>query len=63
RRAASAFDHQDRLIGRRGSRSRPKTTPRAAVRQINPYRAGFGVTRPKKHDRINLAMQSVPPWK
>ncbi|MGS6266266.1 hypothetical protein ACVGWD_10765, partial [Enterobacter asburiae] len=76
RRAASAFDHQDRLIGGRAARRRAKTTPGAAVVNINHDRAGFSVTPHKKQhlkkhqknavahgNQFILLKKNIPPHK
>ena len=59
RRAASAFDHQDRLITRSASRSRDKTTRVAEVLKIKQDRAGFAVTCQKIQQLINVDIQAV----
>ena len=59
RRAAPAFDYQDRLIARRASRRRDKTTRVAEVLKIKQNRTGFTVARQKIQQLINVDIQTV----
>ncbi len=59
RRAATAFDHQDRLIARRTSRSRYKATGVAKVFKIKQDRTGFAVSCEKIQQFINVDIQAI----